>query len=128
MYERWLAALGYALLFNLIAVSCFVCAMWTSRPFLWGMVGFTFVIGTAIGSFLTLAIYRVPRRMNLNKPPSSCPRCGQLIRTRHNIPVLGWLILGGRCVDCREPIPIRYPLLELGVGLLSGLCSYLVLQ
>lgn len=128
MYHRWFGALGYALLFNLVAVSCFVCAMWTARPFLWGVVGFTIVIGTAIGSFLTLAIYRVPRRMSLNLPPSSCPQCGHLIRARHNIPVLGWLILGGRCADCREPIPVRYPLFELFAGLVSGLCSYLVLR
>ena len=50
-------------------------------------------------------------------PPSACPRCGHEIRNRHNIPVLGWLVLRGKCFDCGEPISARYPLVELGTGL-----------
>ncbi|MET3961882.1 leader peptidase (prepilin peptidase)/N-methyltransferase [Marmoricola sp. OAE513] len=51
-------------------------------------------------------------------PPSACPHCGNAIRNRHNVPVLGWLILRGRCFDCQEPISVRYPLVELGTGLI----------
>lgn len=50
-------------------------------------------------------------------PPSACPQCGHLVRARHNVPVVGWLVLRGRCYDCAEPISARYPLVELGTGL-----------
>lgn len=48
----------------------------------------------------------------LSSPPSSCPRCGNQIAWYHNVPVLGWIVLGGRCASCRAPISIRYPLVE----------------
>jgi len=56
-------------------------------------------------------------------PPSSCPTCGALIRLRHNVPVVGWLVLRGRCYDCRAPISARYPLVEAGTGLLFALTA-----
>lgn len=76
------------------------------------------VLGLAIGSFLNVVIYRVPAGESVVHPPSRCPSCGAAIRARHNIPVLGWLMLRGRCYDCRARISARYPLVELATGLL----------
>jgi leader peptidase (prepilin peptidase)/N-methyltransferase len=76
------------------------------------------LLGLAVGSFLNVVIYRVPRRESLVAPGSHCPNCDEAVRTRHNIPVFGWLLLRGRCADCREPISIRYPLVELVTALL----------
>ena len=83
------------------------------------MLGFLVaLLGLAIGSFLNVVIYRVPRGESLVSPASQCPSCGAAIRARHNVPVFGWLWLRGRCADCRAPISFRYPLVELGTGLL----------
>lgn len=80
--------------------------------------GFLFFFGATIGSFLNVVIYRLPAGLNLMKPASRCPVCEHPIRARDNVPVLGWLALGGKCRDCGVNIPIRYPLVELVVGLL----------
>jgi leader peptidase (prepilin peptidase)/N-methyltransferase len=74
------------------------------------------MIGSAIGSFLNVVIYRLPRGMSLSKPGSHCPQCGHAIRWYHNLPMVGWLLLGGRCYDCKAPISPRYPLVELAVA------------
>ena len=74
------------------------------------------LLGLAIGSFLNVVIYRVPRGESLLRPPSHCPHCDQPIRARHNVPVLGWLMLRGRCADCSAPISVRYPLVEAATG------------
>ena len=76
------------------------------------------LLGLAVGSFLNVVIYRVPRGESLVRPGSHCPNCGEAVRTRHNLPVFGWLMLRGRCADCREPISVRYPLVELVTALL----------
>ncbi|SOD74775.1 leader peptidase (prepilin peptidase)/N-methyltransferase [Jatrophihabitans sp. GAS493] len=76
------------------------------------------VLGLAIGSFLNVVIYRVPRGESLLFPSSHCPSCDSPIKNRHNVPVLGWLVLRGRCASCREPISPRYPLVEAATGLL----------
>jgi leader peptidase (prepilin peptidase)/N-methyltransferase len=60
------------------------------------------------------------------RPASRCPRCGTPIKSRHNIPVLGWLILRGRCATCSAPISVRYPLIELGTGLLFAAFAWLL--
>src|SRR5947209_8609579 len=73
---------------------------------------FVFVIGAAIGSFLNVVIYRVPERRSLFTS-SKCPSCGNAIRPYHNVPVFGWMMLGGKCRDCKEPIGWRYPAIEL---------------
>jgi leader peptidase (prepilin peptidase)/N-methyltransferase len=70
-------------------------------------------LGLATGSFLNVVIHRVPRGEPLLSPPSRCANCGRSIRGRQNIPVLGWLLLKGRCADCAAPIGARYPLVEL---------------
>jgi leader peptidase (prepilin peptidase)/N-methyltransferase len=82
------------------------------------------VLGLVIGSFLNVVAYRVPRGESVVSPPSACPRCGTPIRTRHNVPVLGWLILRGRCYDCAEPISARYPLVEAATGGLFALAGW----
>src|SRR5690349_23305681 len=74
------------------------------------------LFGLAIGSFLNVVIYRVPAGLSVVHPPSACPKCGQEIRNRHNVPVLGWLVLRGRCYDCKAPISVRYPLVEAATG------------
>jgi len=80
---------------------------------------FSFLLGAAVGSFLNVCIYRLPAGESIVSPPSRCPACGARIRPWHNIPVLGWLILGGKCRDCGAPVSPRYPLVELLNGLLT---------
>jgi leader peptidase (prepilin peptidase)/N-methyltransferase len=79
-------------------------------------VVFITLAGLAIGSFLNVVIWRVPRDESVVSPPSHCPGCDAPIRGRDNIPVLSWLLLRGRCRDCNAPISARYP----GVELLTG--------
>ncbi len=61
---------------------------------------------------------------NLLRPSSSCPSCGHAIRWQHNVPVLGWLWLRGRCADCQARISARYPLVEMATGALFGLVAW----
>ncbi|MDT0158032.1 prepilin peptidase [Microbacterium sp. ARD32] len=75
------------------------------------------VFGLAIGSFLNVVAYRVPAGIPLTRE-SRCPGCDAPIAWWRNVPVIGWLTLRGRCADCRMPISIRYPLVELGTGML----------
>ncbi len=70
--------------------------------------------GVVVGSFLNVCIHRLPLGLSVVRPRSFCPRCHAAIRARHNIPVVSWLLLRGRCVDCRAPIAPRYPLVEAG--------------
>jgi leader peptidase (prepilin peptidase)/N-methyltransferase len=76
------------------------------------------VFGLAIGSFLNVVIYRVPIGKSIAYPASACPNCGSGIHAYDNVPVVSWFALGGKCRNCREPISARYPLVELGTGLL----------
>ncbi|QIK75133.1 prepilin peptidase [Nocardioides piscis] len=82
------------------------------------------VLGLAIGSFLNVVVHRVPRGESVVSPPSACPRCGRAIRARHNVPVIGWLVLRGRCYDCGLPISARYPVVELGTAALFALAGW----
>jgi leader peptidase (prepilin peptidase)/N-methyltransferase len=84
---------------------------------------FAGVLGLAIGSFLNVVAHRVPLGQSVVSPPSACPDCGTEIRARHNVPVLGWLVLRGRCFDCGSPISARYPLVEAGTGVLFVLTA-----
>ena len=84
-----------------------------------------FVIGTVVGSFLNVCIYRIPWEKSVIWPGSHCPRCWAAIESRDNVPIVGWLRLGGACRNCRAPISIRYPAIELLVGLLF-LATYIV--
>lgn len=82
------------------------------------------LVGLAIGSFLNVVVWRVPRGESVAHPPSACPRCGHVIRPRDNVPVLSWLVLRGRCRDCAAPISARYPLVEAGTAVLFGLTAW----
>jgi leader peptidase (prepilin peptidase) / N-methyltransferase len=76
------------------------------------------LLGVAIGSFLNVVVWRVPRGENLSRPASHCPNCDHVIRHRDNIPVLSWLILRGKCRDCSAPISVRYPAVETATAIL----------
>jgi leader peptidase (prepilin peptidase)/N-methyltransferase len=78
----------------------------------------TALLGLAVGSFLNVVIYRLPRGESLVRPGSHCPHCGHAVRNRHNVPVLGWLLLLGRCADCKTRVSARYPLVEAGTAAL----------
>ncbi|KRC56958.1 peptidase A24 [Nocardioides sp. Root79] len=84
---------------------------------------FAGLLGLNIGSFLNVVVHRVPAGESIVHPPSACPKCGHAIRNRHNVPVLGWLVLRGKCFDCGEPISARYPLVEAGTGVAFALVA-----
>ena len=79
---------------------------------------FLFLLGLALGSFLNVVIYRLPRGLSLVRPRSFCPRCGHGLRWYENIPLVSYLLQKGRCRSCGERISPRYPLVELSSGLL----------
>lgn len=95
---------------------------------------FLFALGACVGSFLNVVVWRLPRIERhandslwrsmfrtvdgLSNPPSHCPRCDTPIKWHDNLPVLGWIKLGGRCRACRAPISVRYPIIEAVTGLL----------
>jgi leader peptidase (prepilin peptidase)/N-methyltransferase len=108
------------------------------------LAGSALVLGLLVGSFLNVVIYRLPIMMeqdwkvqahehldleppqqavslSLSSPPSRCPHCGHQIRFYENIPVLSYLLLRGQCSACKQPISVRYPVIELATGLLSAL-------
>jgi leader peptidase (prepilin peptidase)/N-methyltransferase len=74
---------------------------------------FAALLGACVGSFLNVVAWRIPRRESIVVPPSHCPRCGTTLAWHENLPVLGWLLVRGRCRHCRAPISVRYPLVEL---------------
>ena len=71
-----------------------------------------FWLGAAIGSFLNVVVYRVPAGISVMWPPSRCPKCFHKLGMGENIPILGWLLLRGKCRHCHTPISPRYPLIE----------------
>ena len=77
------------------------------------------IFGAAIGSFLNVVAYRLPRRESLVHPPSRCPGCQTAIRPWDNIPVVGWLLLRGRCRQCAMHISPRYPVVEAMTAVLA---------
>lgn len=89
----------------------------------WLIVLWSCLLGAAIGSFLNVVVYRLPLGISLVTPPSHCPICKTPIRWFDNVPVFGWLLLGGRCRHCRSSIPIRYPLVEATTGAMFGLLA-----
>jgi leader peptidase (prepilin peptidase)/N-methyltransferase len=105
------------------------------------------ILGLLVGSFLNVVVYRLPKMMirdwkaqsremlelppepqtetfNLILPHSRCPHCSHKIRAWENIPVVGYLFLGGKCSQCKAPISKRYPLVELSCGLLSAFIAW----
>ena len=84
------------------------------------------VLGLLIGSFLNVVAVRVPAGTSLVRE-SRCPSCDSAIKPWHNVPVLGWLVLRGRCASCGEPISARYPIVEAITGALFALVAWLIL-
>ncbi|WBE24727.1 prepilin peptidase [Denitrificimonas caeni] len=105
------------------------------------------VLGLLVGSFLNVVVYRLPKMLmrdwraqarevlemptkdveetfNLVLPNSSCPNCGHEIKPWENIPLLSWLFLRGKCSGCKQAISVRYPLVELACGVLSGMIAW----
>jgi leader peptidase (prepilin peptidase)/N-methyltransferase len=78
---------------------------------------FFFGVGLCVGSFLNVCIYRIPAGRCVIRPRSRCPKCACAIRASDNIPVLSWLVLRGKCRECRCEISPRYAIVELVVGL-----------
>ncbi|MFC1234603.1 prepilin peptidase [Vibrio sp. F74] len=109
---------------------------------------FAGILGLIVGSFLNVVIHRVPimmerewkqdcaetfpelnipldnKKFNLSIPRSSCPRCKTPLRIIDNIPIISWLLLKGKCHHCKEPISIRYPLVELLTAIMSCTIAY----
>lgn len=83
-----------------------------------------FLFGLVIGSFLNVCILRIPADKSIVLPASSCPKCGKAIAPYDNIPVLSWLILGGKCRNCKTKISAMYPAVELLTGLLFLACYF----
>jgi leader peptidase (prepilin peptidase) / N-methyltransferase len=79
------------------------------------------VLGAIFGSFLNVVAYRLPRGESLSHPRSRCPHCETPIKPYDNVPVLSWLALRGKCRSCGARISARYPLVELGTGVLCAL-------
>ncbi len=81
-------------------------------------------LGALVGSILNVVIHRLPRQESLVRPGSRCPVCQRPIRPWHNLPVLGWLWLRGRCRDCGARISIRYPLVEAATAVLFAAAAW----
>jgi len=87
-----------------------------------------FVFGAAWGSFFNVAIYRWPRGLSVVRPPSHCPHCRARIAAKHNIPILGYILLRGKTACCRKPLSARYPIVEaLGALLCLALVQRFVI-
>jgi leader peptidase (prepilin peptidase) / N-methyltransferase len=100
----------------------------------WLILAWLFILGTVLGSFLNVCVYRIPQHeglidqlKGLVSPGSHCPKCGVPIQKTDNIPIIGWLRLKGRCRNCRGRISFRYPLIELLNGLLFVVVYWLEL-
>ena len=77
----------------------------------------TFVIGSCIGSFLNVVVYRFPENLSIVKQGSFCPKCKKDLTWIENIPIISWLIQRGKCKKCSESISIKYPLIEILTGI-----------
>jgi leader peptidase (prepilin peptidase)/N-methyltransferase len=77
-----------------------------------------FIFGAIIGSFLNVCIYRIPLSKSIVKPNSFCPNCEKPVRVYDNIPIVGYIMLGGKCRDCGARISLRYPFIELLTAIL----------
>lgn len=88
------------------------------------LIVIVFLVGLCFGSFLNVIVYRLPEKKSIVSPPSKCPSCETRLGFIELIPLLGYLILRGRCRHCKTVISIRYPLVELAVGIIFALTFY----
>ncbi|MFQ5673583.1 MAG: prepilin peptidase [Nitrospinales bacterium] len=88
------------------------------------VTAYVFIVGLAIGSFLNVCIYRLPRDESILFPRSHCPSCNAQIRARDNIPVISYLVLAGKCRHCRSAISPVYPAVEIVTGALLAVLYY----
>ena len=84
----------------------------------WYYTGCVFLLGACLGSFMNVCIYRIPAELSVVKPRSRCPKCMTDLAWYDNIPILGWLMLRGKCRYCHVPISVRYPAIELFTAVL----------
>ena len=87
------------------------------------MIVFSFIFGSCLGSFLNVCIWRIPLGESVVVVPSHCPKCNHKIRWYDNVPVIGFLALGGKCRDCKAKISPRYIIMEILVGVLFTLLA-----
>lgn len=80
------------------------------------LLAYAAVIGACVGSFLNVCVYRWPAELSVIRPPSRCGSCGTPIRWFDNVPILGWMLLRGRCRACGAGVSIQYPLVEAGTA------------
>ncbi len=83
-----------------------------------------FIFGIVIGSFLNVVIYRIPKGENIAYPASKCQNCQKHLKWWHNIPIISWLILGGKCYFCKEKISMQYPIVEFSTGIMAVLLFF----
>ncbi|MCF6173901.1 MAG: prepilin peptidase [Campylobacteraceae bacterium] len=76
------------------------------------------IIGLAIGSFLNVMILRIPKNQSISFPASHCPKCKSKLKFYHNIPIISWILLGGKCAYCKEKISLQYPLVEFTTAMI----------
>jgi leader peptidase (prepilin peptidase)/N-methyltransferase len=91
---------------------------------LWYWLIVFFCLGSCVGSFYNVIVYRMPRGISLLNPPSHCPLCKKRIPIRYNLPIVGWLWLRGKSACCKQPISVIYPIGEALCGLLGALALY----
>ena len=92
-------------------------------PLIW--LVYAGLFGACIGSFLNVVIYRLPLGQSIVSPPSRCPKCGYRLQWYDNVPIVGWLLLGGRCRKCKNSISVQYPIVELITALMFVLVVWL---
>ncbi|NOX15016.1 MAG: prepilin peptidase [Epsilonproteobacteria bacterium] len=76
------------------------------------------IIGLAVGSFLNVVILRIPKNQSISFPASHCPKCKSKLKFYHNIPIISWILLGGKCAYCKEKISLQYPLVEFTTAMI----------
>lgn len=90
----------------------------------WVRVALGGILGLIFGSFITMLGYRLPRRLSIVRPRSSCPACHHALGVKDLFPVFSWLMSGGRCRHCKAPISARYPILEVLTSLAFMGCFF----
>lgn len=88
--------------------------------------GLFFCLGLCFGSFLSAVTYRVPRKLNWTTDRSRCTSCGHALGVPDLVPVFSWMFLRGRCRHCGTSISVRYPLLELGFGIVFAVIASVI--